>query len=76
MRLPPVDAKVIDHPHLIRRADSGGIVNTDTEGLAKYREERQKQLALNRIMQEHQQLKDDVASMKSMLEALLEHIRK
>jgi DNA-binding transcriptional regulator YhcF (GntR family) len=63
--------KVIDHKDLVRDANSKAILNQDSSSLNKYREEREYKQRLANVVNEHQQLKNDVAEIKNMLKEIL-----
>lgn len=65
--------KVREHPDLVRQKSSNAILSVDASALNKYREERDKQMKLNKIIQENDLLKSDVAEIKSLLKQLLGH---
>lgn len=66
--------KVKDHPGLVRDSRSKAILNTNDAALAKYREERDKQLRIQRAIEDVDGLKQDVDEIKAMLKKLLEKI--
>jgi|APCry1669188879_1035177.scaffolds.fasta_scaffold115586_2 hypothetical protein len=68
--------KVIDHPDLVRDAESKAILNTNLSELDKYKQEREQRRKLNEIAQSYDQLKDDVDSIKNMLQQILGHMNK
>jgi hypothetical protein len=61
--------KVVDHPELVRDAESNAILNTDLKALHKYREERDRLL---KSKMEHEQLKIDVANTKKDISEIKE----
>lgn len=63
--------KVKDHPDLVRDVESNAILNTDLQALNKYKEEREFKLKLARVVKEHDDVKRDLADIKSMLSELL-----
>lgn len=64
-------AKVKENPALVRDMDSMAILNTDKNSLNKYKEEREYKLKLAKVVSEHEQIKQDLTDIKSMLAALL-----
>lgn len=64
--------KVIDHPELVRDSRSKAILNTDTQALAKYKEERDFKMKLTRIVNENDQMKSEISEIKSLLLKVLE----
>lgn len=63
--------KVNDYPDLLRCGDSKAIINNDTSSLNKYREERAKQQKLNKIIEENDMMKSDIAEIKTLLKTFL-----
>jgi hypothetical protein len=63
--------KVNDYPDLLRRGDSKAIINNDTSSLNKYKEERAKQQKLNKIIEENDMMKSDIAEIKTLLKTFL-----
>ena len=64
-------AKVIDNPNLLRDLKSKAILNIDNTSLNKYKEEREKQQKLNKIISENEQMKNDIDEIKMMLRSLM-----
>lgn len=67
----PEYLRVKDHPELIRDTKSNAVLNTDVQALNKYKEERDFKLKLAKIVQEHDEVKQDLSDIKSMLSELL-----
>ena len=63
--------KVKDHPDLVRQVESNAILNVDVDSLNKYKEERARQMKIANVIKENEELKADVAEIKSMLRQLL-----
>lgn len=63
--------KVKDHPDLVRQVESNAILNVDVDSLNKYKEERARQMKIANVIKENEELKADVAEIKSMLKQLL-----
>ena len=63
--------KVKDHKDLIRLKESKAIINKNNESLNKYKEEREQRFRLSKMMEEHEQLKEDVSDIKQMLSKIL-----
>jgi len=70
---------VIGHDNLLREESSRGIINTDNDGLNKYKIEREQKLKLQKMISEHENIQKminehaaDLADIKSMLVELLE----
>jgi hypothetical protein len=64
--------KVKDHPEFVRDKRSNAILNVDAAALHKYREERDKLLNMKRVVEEHDQMKNDISDIKQMLLKLME----
>lgn len=64
--------KVKDHPNLVRDSKSNAILNVDNAALNKYKEERERLLKINSMVDEHEQMKNDISDIKSMLIKLME----
>lgn len=64
--------KVKDHPGLVRDSNSKAILNTNEDGLNKYREMRDKEMKTAQAIDEVQKLRSDVDEIKDMLKKLLE----
>ena len=58
---------VHDHKELIRDPDSKGLINIDNDALNKYKEEREFQIKLARVLSEHDQIKSDISDIKELL---------
>ena len=63
--------KVVDDPDLVRDSRSQGIINTNNDDLVKYKQKRNKELLLNNIIKEHQNIKSELTDIKNMLIQLL-----
>jgi hypothetical protein len=64
--------KVKDHPEFVRDKRSNAILNVDALALHKYREERDKLLNMRRVVEEHDQMKNDISDIKQMLLKIME----
>ena len=64
--------KVREHQHLVRDPSNKAILNQDAVGLNKYREERELKKRIAQVVDEHEQVKSDVAEIKQMLQTLLQ----
>ena len=64
--------KVKDNPSLIRDKSSKAILNTDIGALNKYKEERDFKLKLQKIVEENDQMKNDIAEIKNLLLKVIE----
>lgn len=63
--------KVQDHKNLLRQKGSKGIVNCDVDELNKYKQEREYKIKIARVVQEHDEMKNDLNEIKDMLRTLL-----
>jgi len=63
--------KVKDHNNLLRDKSSKGIVNCDVNELNKYKQERDYKMKIARVVQEHDEMKNDLNEIKDMLRTLL-----
>jgi hypothetical protein len=64
--------KVIDHKDLVRDPNNKAILTNDSSALNKYREEREYKLRLAKVVEEHDEVKRDVAEIKQMIQTLLQ----
>jgi hypothetical protein len=56
---------------LVRDLNSKAILNKDDGGLNKYREDRENKVKMAKMMQEHNQIKNDVTEIKQLLKEIL-----
>ena len=63
--------KVQDHKHLLRQKNSKGVVNCDNTELNKYKSEREYKLKVSKVVKEHDEMKNDLNEIKTMLKTLL-----
>ena len=63
--------KVQDHKNLLRQKNSKGVVNCDLDELNKYKLEREYKSKIARVVQEHDEMKNDLNEIKDMLKTLL-----
>jgi len=63
--------KVQDHKNLLREKNSKGVVNCDLDELNKYKLEREYKSKIARVVQEHDEMKNDLNEIKDMLKTLL-----
>jgi predicted house-cleaning noncanonical NTP pyrophosphatase (MazG superfamily) len=63
--------KVKDYPNLVRDKKSNAILNTDRDSLNKYKEEREYQAKIKRVVEENDKLKNDVNEIKTLLYQIL-----
>jgi hypothetical protein len=63
--------KVQDHKNLLRQKNSKGIVNCDAEELNKYRLDRDYKMKIAKVVEEHDEIKNDINEIKDMLKTLL-----
>ena len=66
-----MDFRVVNHDDLIRRGDSKAVISKDVSSLNKYKQERDRMLKLQNVVEDTEKLKEDVAEIKSMLRQLL-----
>ena len=64
--------KVTDEPNLVRDTNSNAILNVSKEALNKYKQERDKQLQIQRVLSEHEDLKKDISEIKQLLLQLMD----
>ena len=64
--------KVTDEPNLVRDTNSNAILNVNKEALNKYKQERDKQLQIQRVLSEHEDLKKDISEIKQLLLQLMD----
>ena len=64
--------KVKDHDHLVRDKKSNAILNTDNIALNKYKEERDRLIKLNKMIDEYDNIKLDIQDIKKLLISLAE----
>jgi hypothetical protein len=69
---------VIGHKNLVREIDSKGIINIDNEGLNKYKmirarqqEAEAKEKRIDKMIEEHEFVKQEVSDIKKLLLELL-----
>jgi hypothetical protein len=63
---------ILDNPHLVRDKKSNAVLNTNVEGLKAYRKQRDERLKINKMVEEFDSLKNDVADIKNLLKELLD----
>jgi hypothetical protein len=63
--------KVRENQDLVRSKESKAILNINDKSLAKYKEEREERLKLNRVISETENLKSDISEIKYLLRELL-----
>lgn len=64
--------KVTDEPNLVRDTNSNAILNVNKEALNKYKQERDKQLQIQRVISEHEDIKKDISEIKQLLLQLMD----
>ena len=64
--------KVLEHQDLIRDSNSKAVLTRDSESLNKYKQDRELNKKLIEVASNYQNLKNDVADLKSMLQFLIE----
>lgn len=65
--------KVKDDQSLVRDASNKAILNIDNSGLQAYKEKKRKEASLSRVIEEHEQIKSDLAEIKDLLKQLMGH---
>jgi ABC-type Fe3+-citrate transport system substrate-binding protein len=65
-----------DHKELVRDADSRAVLNVDNAALNKYKQERDFKLKLVKMVNEHEDMKKELAEVKKLLNELLGKIPK
>lgn len=63
--------KVRDHKNLVRQKGSKGVVNCDFDELNKYKLERDYKMKIAKVVEEHDEMKNDLNEIKNMLRTLL-----
>lgn len=64
--------KVTDEPNLVRDTSSNAILNVNKEALNKYKQEREKQFQIQKVISEHEEIKKDISEIKQLLLQLME----
>lgn len=64
--------KVLEHQDLIRDSNSKAVLTRDSESLNKYKQDRELNKKLIEVASNYENLKNDVADLKSMLQFLIE----
>lgn len=67
--------KVKDAADLVRDTRSTAILNTDNAALKAYKERRRRESDLNRVMEEHASMKQDIQEIKALLRQLIGQAR-
>jgi hypothetical protein len=60
-----------DIPDLVRDMDSRAILNTNTNDYLAYKNKRDRERKLNNVVDEIDQIKQDMADIKSMLQQII-----
>lgn len=60
-----------DIPNLVRDMDSRAILNTNTNDYLAYKTKRDRERKLNSVVDEIDQIKQDMADIKSMLQQII-----
>ena len=63
--------KVKDNQDLVRDTKSSALLNTDTLALKAYKHKKNKELQLENVFKEHEELKKDMNDIKDLLKELL-----
>lgn len=64
--------KVKDHQNLVRDSESNAILNIDTEGYYKYREERERILKVKQIASQNEALKNELNELRALVNSLMD----
>lgn len=64
--------KVTDEPNLVRDTNSNAILNVNKEALNKYKQEREKQFQIQKVISEHEEIKKDISEIKQLLLQLMD----
>jgi hypothetical protein len=56
---------------IVRDLETNALINTDSDALKAYKYKKQKQLELNQVIQEHKELRKELADMKELLMQLV-----
>jgi hypothetical protein len=59
--------KVKDNDELVRDEANKAILNIDNDALKQYKERKRKEASLLAMLKEHEELKEDVKELKSLL---------
>jgi hypothetical protein len=63
--------KVKDEEQLVRDINSSAILNTDTKALQAYKAKKQREIIIDRLAEENEEMKRDISEIKSMLRQLM-----
>jgi hypothetical protein len=63
--------KVKDEEGLVRDPSSSAILNTDSLALQSYKTRKAKEAAVDRVLREHDDLKNELSEIKSLLKELV-----
>lgn len=64
--------KVKDHQNLVRDSESNAIINVDTDGYYKYREERERILKIKHIANQNESLKNELNELRALVNSLMD----
>ena len=64
--------KVTDEPNLVRDTKSNAILNVSNEALNKYKQDRERFLQMQKVISEHETIKQDIAEIKQLLLQLMD----
>ena len=64
--------KVTDEPNLVRDTNSNAILNVNKEAYNKYKQDRDKQLQIQKVISEHEEIKKDISEIKQLLLQLMD----
>lgn len=64
--------KVKDHQNLVRDSESKAILNIDTQGYYKYKEERERILKIKQIASQNEALKNELDELRALVNSLMD----
>lgn len=63
--------KVKDAEELVRDSSSSAILNTDNDALNQYKMRKQREAKIDKILQEHEEMKNNLNDIKNLLKELV-----
>lgn len=63
--------KVKDEEGLVRDTSSSAILNTDSLALKSYKARRAKEAAIDRVLEEHEEIRQELREIKNLLKDLV-----
>lgn len=61
----------MDPTKLVRDPSSNAIINNDTQGFLRFKQQRERELKMNKTIRDVESLKKDITEIKSMLQQLI-----